>query len=123
MKHYRISFDFDAEDPTHAVMYLLSIGEDPGLADTKFDWIVKDLDTGEERKLSLSARELEPLILDTHETGRGSRILIAIAPDFVRHPLFVPAGESHDHVIALDPSVHYLAAAVARDHGFLSSTW
>jgi hypothetical protein len=61
MKHYRISFDFDAEDPTHAVMYLLSIGEDPGLADVKFDWMVKDLDSGEETKLALTPRELEEL--------------------------------------------------------------
>jgi hypothetical protein len=61
MKHYRISFDFDAEDPTHAVMYLLSLGEDPGLADVKFDWVVKDLDSGEETKLALTPRELEEL--------------------------------------------------------------
>jgi hypothetical protein len=61
MKHYRISFDFDAEDPTHAVMYVLSLGEDPGLADVKFDWVVKDLDSGEETKLALSVNELQEL--------------------------------------------------------------
>jgi hypothetical protein len=61
MKHYRISFDFDAEDPTHAVMYLLSIGEDPDVADIKFDWLVKDLESGEEHKVSCTPRQLEEL--------------------------------------------------------------
>jgi len=37
--NYRICFDFAAEDPTHAIIYLVGIIEDPGSRDLPLEWL------------------------------------------------------------------------------------
>lgn len=61
MKNYRISFDYEAEDPTQAVIHLLGIIQDPAMQDLKFNWLVKDLDSGEEHQVTYSVNELEAI--------------------------------------------------------------
>jgi hypothetical protein len=61
MKRYRVAFDYSAENPTNAVIYLLGIIEDPNLQDMKINWLVTDLDSGEEHKLIYSLNELNAI--------------------------------------------------------------
>jgi hypothetical protein len=60
-KNYRISFEYAAEDPVHAVIYLLGIIGDPVMQDIKYTWIVTNLATGEESTLALSLNELNEI--------------------------------------------------------------
>jgi hypothetical protein len=65
MKRYRVAFDYSAENPTNAVIYLLGIIEDPNLQDMKINWLVTDLDSGEEHKLfALQISDLQQLLED-----------------------------------------------------------
>ena len=63
MTNYRISFDYAAENPTDAIIYLLGVIEDPNpdIQNLKFDWLVTDLSTGEQRKLSYSLNDLNEI--------------------------------------------------------------
>jgi len=61
MKNYRVSFDYAAESPTNAVIYLLGVIEDPNLRNVKLNWLVTDLATGEQSKLVYSVEELEAI--------------------------------------------------------------
>jgi len=59
LNHYRVSFDYAAETPRDAVTFLFGIVQDPGLRERKFDWLVRNLDTGEESTVVASNQELE----------------------------------------------------------------
>ena len=61
MKNYRVSFDFAAENPTKAIIYMIGIIEDPDHRDLPLHWLVTDLATGEQTKLIRSVEELEKL--------------------------------------------------------------
>jgi hypothetical protein len=61
MKNYRVSFDYEAENPINAVIYLLGLVQDPNLQEMKIDWLVTDLGTGEQSKLAYSVKELEAI--------------------------------------------------------------
>jgi hypothetical protein len=59
MKNYRICFDFAAEQPRKAIIYLVGIIEDPEARNRPLDWLVTDQDTGEEHKIRCTLAELE----------------------------------------------------------------
>lgn len=59
MKNYRICFDFAAETPTKAIIYMVGIVEDPQARERQLDWLVIDKETGEEHKIRRSLAELE----------------------------------------------------------------
>lgn len=59
MKNYRICFDFAAETPTKAIIYLLGIVEDPESREKPLEWLVIDQETGEEHKIRRSLAELD----------------------------------------------------------------
>jgi len=59
LKNYRICFDYSAETPIKALIYMLGIIEDPGSRDIPFDWIVIDETTGEQFKFKLTLAELD----------------------------------------------------------------
>lgn len=61
MNNYRICFDFSAEDPIHAVIYLLGIIEDPASRDLPLEWLVIDQRTGEEHKIRRTLAELDEI--------------------------------------------------------------
>jgi hypothetical protein len=58
MKNFRISFDFAAEDPLKAIIYLVGIIEDPAMQEMPLNWLVTDLESGEEHKIRCSLKEL-----------------------------------------------------------------
>jgi hypothetical protein len=58
MKNYRISFDYSAETPREALIYLVGIIEDPAMQEMPLDWLVTDLESGEEHKIRCSLKEL-----------------------------------------------------------------
>jgi hypothetical protein len=59
MKNFRVSFDYLAENPRAALIYLVGLIEDPEMQELPFDWLVTDLVTGEEHKIRCSLKELE----------------------------------------------------------------
>jgi hypothetical protein len=59
MKNYRVSFDYAAENPTKAIIYMIGIIEDPDRRNMQLHWLVTDLETGEERKIIRSVEQLE----------------------------------------------------------------
>lgn len=59
MKNYRICFDFAAEDPHKAILYLVGIIEDPEARNRPLDWLVIDQESGEEHKIRCTLAELE----------------------------------------------------------------
>lgn len=59
MKNYRISFDYSAEDPVRAIVYLVGFIEDRDHRDTPVEWIVEDTDTGQKEKITATLNQLE----------------------------------------------------------------
>lgn len=59
MKNYRICFDYAAESPTKATIYLVGIIKDPAMQTIPFNWLVIDQATGEEYKVRRSLAQLE----------------------------------------------------------------
>jgi hypothetical protein len=59
MKNYRVSFDYAAENPTKAIIYLVGVIEDPNAREQPLHWLVTDLDSGEQHKVTRSLAELE----------------------------------------------------------------
>jgi hypothetical protein len=57
--NYRICFDFAAESPRQAVIYLLGLISDPISQDKPFDWTVIDQATGYEHRIRCTFNELE----------------------------------------------------------------
>ena len=61
MANYRICFDFAAEDPTKAIIYLVGIIEDPNSRNLPLEWLVIDQGTGEEHKIHCTLAELDAI--------------------------------------------------------------
>lgn len=59
MKNYRICFDYTAEEPRKAILYLVGIIEDPEARNRPLDWLVIDQATGEEHKIRCTLAELD----------------------------------------------------------------
>jgi hypothetical protein len=57
--NYRICFDYAAESPRDAVIYLQGLILDPQSQDTPFDWLVIDLDTGQIDRIRCTFNELD----------------------------------------------------------------
>jgi hypothetical protein len=64
MKNYRVCFEYPAEDPVHAVIYLVGLTEDPGMRDIVFEWLVTDLDSGTQTKVKASLDQLQHTAAD-----------------------------------------------------------
>jgi hypothetical protein len=58
MKNYRVSFDYAAESPTKAIIYLIGIIEDPEAWERPLEWLVTDLDSGKQHKITRSLAHL-----------------------------------------------------------------
>lgn len=58
MKNYRICFDFAAEEPTKAIIYMLGIIDDPEAQNRPLEWVVIDQATGEEHKITRTLAQL-----------------------------------------------------------------
>lgn len=61
MAKYRVSFEYEAEDPVHAVIYLVGLIETPDMRDIRFDWMVTEVESGKETKVSATLEELEKI--------------------------------------------------------------
>jgi hypothetical protein len=64
MKNYRVSFDHAAEDPVHAVIYLIGLLEDPKMQSMVFEWLVTDTSTGAQTKVKASVDQLQHTAAD-----------------------------------------------------------
>jgi hypothetical protein len=58
MTNYRICFDFAAEEPRKAIIYMLGTIEDPAMQTMPLNWLVIDQDTGEEHHIRCSLHHI-----------------------------------------------------------------
>lgn len=61
LKHWTVSIECEAEDPESAILFLMSLIEDPDSAHIKIDWVVTERETGVQHRLNLSCAELNAM--------------------------------------------------------------
>lgn len=61
LDNYRVEFDYAAESPTRALIYVLGVIEDPNAREIPLQWAVTNLRTGEKHNFTYTLAKLDEI--------------------------------------------------------------